>query len=80
MRHLSLEHRRANKREEHSMNEPIKILGIPGSLRNASYSRFLLRAAQQLAPKDASIEAFELHDIPPFNQDEERNPPERVSY
>ena len=61
------------------MNEPIKILGIPGSLRNASYSRFLLRAAQQLAPKDASIEAFELQDIPPFNQDEERNPPERVS-
>jgi NAD(P)H-dependent FMN reductase len=30
-------------------------------------------------PKDAIIEAFELHDIPPFNQDEERNPPERVA-
>src|SRR5689334_14703704 len=61
------------------MNQPIKILGIPGSLRKASYNRFLLRAAQQLAPKDANIEVFELHDIPPFNQDEERNPPERVA-
>ena len=61
------------------MNQPIKILGIPGSLRKTSYNRFLLRAAQQLAPKEASIEAFELHDIPPFNQDEERNPPERVA-
>ncbi len=61
------------------MNHPIKILGIPGSLRRESYNRYLLRAAIRLAPKDAAIEIFELHDIPPLNQDDERNPPERVA-
>jgi chromate reductase len=60
------------------MDEAIKILGIPGSLRKASYNRFLLRSAQQLVPGDASIDIFELYDIPPFNQDDERNPPKRV--
>jgi chromate reductase len=38
-----------------------------------------LRAAQQLAPKDAGIEVFDLDGIPPFNQDDEGSPPERVS-
>jgi chromate reductase, NAD(P)H dehydrogenase (quinone) len=79
MRHLKLVPPSEIRVRKISMNPPIKILGVPGSLRKASYNRFLLRAAQQLAPKDASIEIFELHDIPPFNQDEERNPPERVS-
>jgi chromate reductase len=61
------------------MTGPIKILGIPGSLRRNSYNRFLLSAAQQFSPKEATIEIFELHEIPPFNQDEERNAPARVS-
>jgi chromate reductase, NAD(P)H dehydrogenase (quinone) len=60
------------------MAEVIKILGIPGSLRKASYNRFLLRAAQELAPEGATIDIFELDDIPSFNQDEERNPPARI--
>jgi len=57
------------------MNSPLTILGIAGSLRQGSYNRMALRAAQQLAPKDAKIETFELHGIPPFNQDEEKTPP-----
>jgi chromate reductase, NAD(P)H dehydrogenase (quinone) len=60
------------------MAEVIKILGIPGSLRKASYNRFLLRAAQELVPEGATIDIFELDDIPSFNQDEERNPPARI--
>lgn len=55
------------------------ILGIAGSLRKASYNRGALRAAQQLAPEDAKIEIFDLDGIPPFNQDEEKNPPSRVT-
>ncbi len=61
------------------MNSPLTILGIPGSLRRASYNRAALRAAQELAPQDARIEVFELDGIPPYNQDEEGQPPARVS-
>ena len=60
------------------MADPIKILGIAGSLRKASYNRGALRAAQQLCPAEAKIEVFELDGIPGFNQDEERKPPQKV--
>lgn len=60
------------------MNDKIKILGIAGSLRKASYNRAALRAAQQLVPDGASLETFELDGIPAFNQDEERNLPVKV--
>jgi chromate reductase len=57
----------------------MKILGISGSLREDSYNTAALRAAQELVPEDVVIETFDrLDEIPPFNQDDERNPPERV--
>src|SRR5688572_5401166 len=58
--------------------QDIRILGIAGSLRRESYNRAALRAAIQLAPAGATIEAFELDGIPGFNQDEESHPPARV--
>jgi chromate reductase len=61
------------------MDKPVMILGIAGSLRKDSYNRAALRAAQQLVPEGAVIEIFDLDGIPPFNQDDEGNPPERVS-
>ncbi len=61
-----------------NMSTPLTILGIAGSLRKKSYNRAALRAAQQLVPEGAWIEIFELDGIPPFNQDQEQNPPERV--
>ena len=60
------------------MADPLKILGIAGSLRKASYNRGALRAAQQLCPEGATLEVFELDGIPPFNQDEEQKAPARV--
>ena len=60
------------------MADPIKILGIAGSLRAASYNRGALRAAQKLMPAGATLEVFELAGIPVYNQDEERNPPAKV--
>ena len=60
------------------MNDRIKILGIAGSLRQGSYNRAALRAAQRLAPEDAVLELFELDGIPGFNQDHEQQPPEKV--
>lgn len=55
------------------------ILGIPGSLRKASFNRHALVAAQALVPAGARLEIFELEGIPPFNQDDERQPPARVT-
>ena len=60
------------------MSRQVRILGIAGSLRPASYNRAALRAATQLVPEGATIETFELAGIPGFNQDEERNPPAKV--
>ncbi len=55
------------------------ILGIPGSLRKASFNRHALVAAQALVPAGATLEIFDLEGIPPFNQDEEKQPPARVA-
>lgn len=60
------------------MEKPLTILGIAGSLRRASYNRGALRAAQELVPENVTLEIFDLDAIPPFNQDEEKNPPRSV--
>ena len=60
------------------MNQPIRILGIAGSLRRKSYNRAALRAAQQLAPEDAVIDIFELDGIPVFSEDDELQPPVKI--
>ena len=61
------------------METPLTILGISGSLRRASYNTAALRAAAGLVPAGARLEPFELHGIPGFNQDDERQPPPRVA-
>jgi len=60
------------------MDTKISILGFAGSLRKGSYNKALLRAAVELVPREAELEAFDLEGIPPFNQDLENNPPEKV--
>jgi len=60
------------------MSNPIRILGIAGSLRRESYNRAALQAATTLVPEGATIEIFELDGIPGFSQDEEQNPPAKV--
>jgi chromate reductase len=61
-----------------AMNSPLTILGIPGSLRKDSFNHAALRAAQKLLPDGATLEIFELNGIPPYNQDDEGQLPERV--
>src|SRR5437899_11185248 len=61
------------------MSNPIRILGIAGSLRRGSYNRAALRAATELVPEGAILETVELDGIPVFNQDEEQNPPAQVT-
>jgi chromate reductase, NAD(P)H dehydrogenase (quinone) len=48
----------------------VKILGIAGSLRAASFNRWALKAAQEVAPSGMTIEIVELHDIPLFDGDD----------
>jgi len=47
----------------------MKILGIAGSLRQGSYNKALLRAAQGLAPEGMEIERFDLSEVPLYNGD-----------
>jgi len=61
------------------MSRPVRILGIAGSLRKESYNRFALNAAANLAPERTEIEIFDLVGIPGFNQDDEQNPPSKVT-
>jgi chromate reductase len=60
------------------MERTVNILGFAGSLRKGSYNKALLRAASELIPKGARLEIFDLEGIPPFNQDLENQPPEKV--
>ncbi len=39
--------------------QPIRLLGVAGSLRAASFNRALLRAAQELAPQGVEITTFD---------------------
>ena len=56
----------------------LKILGIPGSLRQASFNRYALVAAQSLLPSGVSLDIFGLDGIPAYNQDLDKQPPARV--
>ncbi len=60
------------------MSEKIKILAFAGSLRKGSYNKALIRAAVEVAPENVAVEVFDLEGIPPFNQEFEANPPQRV--
>src|ERR1700716_2059808 len=47
----------------------MRILGIAGSLRRASYNRALIEAARELAPAGTRIAPFDLDNIPLYNDD-----------
>jgi chromate reductase len=61
------------------MASEIKVLGIAGSLRKASFNRAALKAAQGLMPAGSNLEIFDLPDVPGFNQDQEKNPPVQIT-
>jgi chromate reductase len=47
----------------------LKVLGISGSLRKASYNTMILRACGGMMPAGMSLEITEIGDLPLFNQD-----------
>lgn len=59
-------------------NGKVKIFGFAGSLRKGSFNKMLLRAAVEVAPEEVELEVFDLEGIPPFNQDLESMPHEKL--
>ncbi len=60
--------------------DPITVLGIAGSLRKDSYNRALLRSAQSLTPDGMRLEIFDLHGLPFYDADvEKQGDPEPVT-
>lgn len=58
--------------------QPIKILGIPGSVRDGSHNISLLKVAAEHAEPDADVTIYEvlrLAEVPSFDPDAEPPPP-----
>ncbi len=60
------------------MTSKLSILGFAGSLRQGSFNKAILRAAQEMVPSEATLEIFDLVGIPLFNQDLENQPADKV--
>jgi len=60
------------------LEKQFKILAFAGSLRKGSYNKALVRAAVEIAPQNVKMEVFDIEGIPPFNQDLENTPSEKV--
>jgi chromate reductase, NAD(P)H dehydrogenase (quinone) len=60
-------------------DKPFRILALAGSLRQGSYNRGLLRAAEELAPDWVEVRFFDIGTLPFFNEDlEAAGDPEAV--
>lgn len=54
--------------------QPVKVLALAGSLREASFNRRLVRLAAELAPEGIElVEYRDLRDVEPFDEDVEGN-------
>jgi chromate reductase len=59
----------------------MRVLGVSGSLRQASHNRKLLRAAAALLPPEVEYTEYDgLKAIPPFDEDDEADPPAPVEH
>jgi chromate reductase len=61
------------------IDDSLKFAAYAGSLRKGSYNKLLLAALVKLAPSNIRIDVLDLSEIPLFNMDRERNPPEAVT-
>ena len=50
-------------------DRPLRVAGIAGSLRRASFNRGLLRVAVESAPRGMTVEPLEIRDLPHYDAD-----------
>jgi chromate reductase, NAD(P)H dehydrogenase (quinone) len=56
-----------------------RIAVLVGSLRRESFNRRLANAVSTIGPSDFSFEQLRIDDLPPYNQDEEKEPASSVT-
>jgi chromate reductase len=66
------------EKSDRGAEHAVKILGFVGSLRKGSFNKALMRVAADVLPDGAQLEVFDLEGMPPFNQDFEAQPPDKV--
>lgn len=52
-----------------STDQPLRVLGVSGSLRRESYNTKLLHNAAQLLPPTMTLDIYPIGDLPLYNQD-----------
>ena len=63
------------------MSHTLRITGLAGSLRSASYSRVVLETIAEMLPDGAKFEAIDIGSLPHYNEDLERAVlPDTVAY
>src|SRR5215210_4052355 len=63
-----------------SQDRDLTVLAFAGSLRQGSYNRALLRAAQEVAPAGMTLSIFDIAEVPLYNGDvEAEGDPEPVA-
>jgi chromate reductase, NAD(P)H dehydrogenase (quinone) len=60
---------------ENSMEKPMNVCVLVGSLRKASFNRMLANALISLAPPSMKLEIVEIGQLPLYNQDLDTDPP-----
>src|SRR6202521_6467956 len=58
-----------------SMDKPMNVCVLVGSLRRASFSRMLANTLISLAPSAMKLDIVEIGQLPLYNEDLETNPP-----
>src|SRR5271167_2548860 len=68
---------RCERRQENNMvraGETVRVVGISGSLRRASFSTSLLKVLAEKAAPAIDMQVVTLEDIPLYNEDLDQNP------
>lgn len=60
------------------MDKQLAIVGLVGSLREKSYNKGLMRAAQDLLPEGVALTVVEIGNLPLFSEDLESDMPSQV--
>lgn len=54
---------------------PVRLIGLSGSLRQGSYSTTILETLKDHLPEGASLDLFRLGELPLYNQDDDTSEP-----